>query len=156
MAKIDILKKLIREELRAVLREELPKILSESKKMEAPKSYKSSILEAKSKAKQIPGTLNTVPPPVPVFSKSTNPLADMLNETAMQLSQNETMYFDTSNVNANGFDIMRNAQGEAEVVQDVNSMLVSARPSSNFDMVQINAVPDFTGLMNKMKERGEI
>ena len=56
MAQIDALKKLIREELRAVLREELPKLLKE---VQAPavKDPKKNLQE-QVKAK-IPGTLNT-------------------------------------------------------------------------------------------------
>jgi hypothetical protein len=41
-------------------------------------------------------------------------------------------------------------------VGSVEGMLGSARPSSNLDAVQINEVPDFSGLMNKLKETGQI
>ena len=158
MGKIDILKKLIREELRAVIREELPKILKENSSGNgSPKSYQSSILESKNKTKQIPLTLNTSVPKPPVFAGN-NPMADLLNETARSLvNSDDTVYFDSSNINASGFDVMRNISSEnVSVVEDVNSMLATARPSSNPEMIQINAVPDFSALMNKFKERGEI
>jgi hypothetical protein len=45
----------------------------------------------------------------------------------------------------------------AEVsVGSVEGMLGTARASSNLDAVQINEVPDFTGLMSKLKAQGAI
>jgi hypothetical protein len=41
-------------------------------------------------------------------------------------------------------------------VGSVEGMLGTARPSSNLAAVQINEVPDFTGLMSKLKEKGAI
>jgi len=38
----------------------------------------------------------------------------------------------------------------------VNDMFANSRPSSNLDAIQINAVPDFTALMAKMQQNGEI
>jgi hypothetical protein len=35
-------------------------------------------------------------------------------------------------------------------------MLGTARASSNLDTVQINEVPDFSGLMSKLKAQGQI
>jgi gamma-glutamyl:cysteine ligase YbdK (ATP-grasp superfamily) len=45
---------------------------------------------------------------------------------------------------------------ETPVVDSMNDMFASARPSSNFDAIEINAVPDFSGVMAKMKANGEI
>jgi len=42
------------------------------------------------------------------------------------------------------------------IVESVNDMFANARPSSNLDAIEINAVPDFSGLMAKMKANGEI
>jgi hypothetical protein len=44
----------------------------------------------------------------------------------------------------------------APVVESVDQMLATARPSSNMDAIQINAVPDFTALMSKMQQNGQI
>jgi hypothetical protein len=159
MEKISILKKIIREELRAVIKEELPKILNEKYSREdRPKNYANSILESKEKSTKIPNTLNTVNTPrIPKFD-SRNPMAKFLAETAESMANSDdTVYFDSSNVNANGFDLMTdNAINKTRVVSGVGDMLRSSVPSSDPSMVQINAVPDFTNLMAKLKEKGAI
>jgi hypothetical protein len=149
---IDILRKLIREELRAVIKEELPRLLEENKK--SVPSYKESVLESKNK--KIPGTLNTSRPAPPKFV-SRDPISNILNETANSMMQSEdTFYFDSSNVTADGLGMMQNVNynREPNVVDNVSDMLSSARPSSNIEMVQINNVPDFTDLMSRMREKG--
>jgi len=35
-------------------------------------------------------------------------------------------------------------------------MFAASRASSNLDAIEINAVPDFSAIMNKMKMNGEI
>lgn len=144
MAKVDLLRKLIREELRAVIKEELPKILSEAK---VPIADPKRALQEQVKAK-IPGTLNTSRPKPPQFSG--NPMAAFLNDTAKSMLS-EDFSMSTENVHpAMAF------QPKQDKVGDVNSMLTTARPSSNLAAVQINEVPDFTGLMSRLKEKGAI
>jgi hypothetical protein len=41
-------------------------------------------------------------------------------------------------------------------IGDVNGMLATARPSSDISMVQINEVPDYSGLMKNLMEKGAI
>jgi hypothetical protein len=146
MAKIDLLRKLIREELTYVIKQELPKLLSEVNKP-AIIDYKKNLQESiKSK---IPGTLNTSRPAIKKFT-SNNPLSALLNETATSML-NEDIHMTSDDVHPSlGF------QPREASVGDVNSMLSSARASSNIDAVQINEVPDFTGLMNKLKQSGQI
>lgn len=146
MGQVDQLRKLIREELRAVLNEELPKLLSEVKKTPMADPKKSLQEQVKSK---IPGTLNTAAPK-PIKFASNHPMAAFLNDTA-QAMLNEDFNMTTDNVHP-GLAF----QPKEVKVGSVGGMLGSARPSSNIDAVQINEVPDFTGLMSKLKERGEI
>lgn len=144
MAQVDLLRKLIREELRTVIREELPKILSEAK---SPISDPKKALQEQVKAK-IPGTLNTHKPKQVQFTG--NPMAAFLNDTAKNMLS-EDFSMTTENVHpALAF------QPKQDKVGDVNSMLSTARPSSNINAVQINEVPDFTGLMSRLKEKGAI
>lgn len=146
MGQVDALRKLIREELRAVLKEELPKILKENKAPVIVDQKKSLQEQVKSK---IPGTLNTSIPK-PVKFTNNNPLAAFLNDTAQNmLNENFSMTSD---------DVHPSMAFQPKEVRvgSVEGMLGSARPSSNLDAVQINEVPDFTGLMSKLKERGEI
>lgn len=147
MGQLDQLRKLIREELRSVIKEELPKILKESQKpvMSDPKKS----LQEQVKAK-IPGTLNTQASRPQVKFTGNNPMVAFLNDTANSML-NEDFSMTSGDVHP-GLAF----QPKEVTVGSVNGMLGSARPSSNIDAVQINEVPDFSGLMSKMKERGEI
>jgi hypothetical protein len=147
MGQVDQLRKLIREELRTVLKEELPKILMEHKAPIMVDQKKN--LQEQVKAK-IPGTLNTAPIKPKVNFAPNNPMAAFLNDTAKSMI-NEDFSMTSDNVLPGlGF------QPKEASVGSVQGMLGTARPSSNLDAVQINEVPDFSGLMSKLKERGEI
>ena len=146
MGQVDQLRKLIREELRAVLKEELPKLLSEVKTQPVIDHKKNLQEQVKSK---IPGTLNTHTPKQIKFPNN-NPMAAFLNDTAMSML-NEDFNMTTDSVHPSlAF------QPKEVAVGSVQGMLGSARPSSNIDAVQINEVPDFSALMGKLKERGQI
>ena len=147
MAQVDALSKLIREELRAVLKEELPKILKESQAPVLADPKKS--LQEQVKAK-IPGTLNTQASRPQIKFTSNNPMAAFLNDTAKSMLQE-----DFSMTSADVHPAMAFQPNQVKV-GSVEGMLGTARPSSNINAVQINEVPDFSGLMSKLKERGEI
>lgn len=144
MSKIDLLRKLIREEVKAAIREELPRILSESNTSKF--DYKKNLQEqVKSK---IPGTLNT--PERKPIKFSGGPMAQFLNDTATTML-NEDFSMTSQDVHPSlAF------QPKEVKVGSVEGMLGTARPSSNIDAVQINEVPDFSALMNKMKQNGQI
>jgi hypothetical protein len=155
-SQLDSLRRVIREEVRAVFQEELASILKE-----AIVANRQPIVENRVSAPAakptVPGTLNTQPVrkmAAPILSPG-NPLNNLLAETAMSMSDDDTEAFSFSSGDAMGFGgqtMMR----EAPVVNSVDQMLASARPSSNMDAIQINAVPDFTALMNKMQQTGQI
>ena len=152
--KVDILRKLIREEVAKAIRQEMPAILQE---IQTSSTTKQVIKESKPVKKAIPGTLNTQPVrPTPNFSG--NPLANMLNETAMTMGDMDDMSFTSGDIGPDsiGIDPTSFFQPKQVAVGDVNGMLSTARPSSDPSMVQINEVPDFTQLMNKLKAKGAI
>jgi hypothetical protein len=151
---VDLLRKLIREEVAKAIRQEIPAILKE---MQIPSASKEVIKESKKVKPTVPGTLNSRPArPVPNFSG--NPLANMLNETAMTMGDMDEVSFNTSNIGPDsiGVDPTSFFQPNQVAVGDVNGMLATARPSSDPSMVQINEVPDFSGLMSKLKAKGVI
>lgn len=154
MAKLDSFRKLIREEVRAVFQEELATILKE-----AIVSNKHTITETVAPRKQaVPGTLNTQPVrkmAAPVLSPN-NPLNSLLAETANDMSGDDMRSLNFDSSDAQGFGYMQGAGAEAPVVESVGQMFAAARPSSNMDAIEINAVPDFTALMAKMQQNGEI
>jgi len=140
----EIIRQIIREEITRALRTELPKIISESVKPELTQTKKTN---------QPPLTLNSSPMvryEDVKFKKSSNPLTNLLNETAMSMQQDDSsMHFSTDNVGPGMHPAMAFQPKEASV-GTVNDMLATAKPSSNIDAVQINAVPDFSAIMDKM------
>ena len=151
---IDLLRKLIREEVANAIRQEMPTILKE---IQTSSTTKQVIKESKPVKKAIPGTLNTQPVrPTPNFAG--NPLANMLNETAMAMGDMDDMSFTSGDIGPDsiGIDPTSFFQPKQVAVGDVNGMLATARPSSDISMVQINEVPDFSDLMSKLKAKGAI
>jgi len=154
VSQVDLLRKLIKEEVVKAIRQEMPSIIKEiaSSNVEKP-----VIKESIATKKAVPLTLNTQPVrPKPNFSG--NPLANMLNETAMTMGDMDDMSFNTSDIGPDsiGIDPTSFFQPKQVAVGDVNGMLATARPSSDISMVQINEVPDFSDLMSKLKAKGAI
>lgn len=137
MAKLDALRKIIREEVRAVFQEELAGILKEA--IIANKGQQ-TITESPRPKAPVPSTLNrAIPKPVaPVLSPG-NPLNSLLAETAQAMTSVDYGAF-------GGQEIVR----DAPVVESVDQMFAAARKSSNLEAIEINAVPDFSGVMAKM------
>jgi hypothetical protein len=145
MSKLDSLRRLIREEVRAVFQEELAGILKEA--IMVPKGTSSIVESVKPPKPSIPGTLNRAKP-TPFVAPNLgvgNPLNNLLAETAISMTSQDIGAF-------GGQEFSR----EPQVVESVDGMFATARKSSNFDAIEITDVPDFTGLMNKMKTNGEI
>lgn len=144
MAKIDALRKIIREEVRAVFQEELAGILKEA--VMSGRGQRTITEETKPRT-TVPATLNKQPPKlVPPILSQGNPLNSLLQETAMSMTARDYEEFGGSSVSA----------VDPPVVGTVDGMVASARKSSNFDAIEINAVPDFTDMMSRMKASGEI
>lgn len=146
MANLDVLRKLIREEVRSVFQEELSGILKEAI---LHKGSNTNIIESKASSKpKIPGTLNTQPirPFTPPNFGTNNPLNGLLQETALSMTTNDVASFGNGQV----------PMVEPVVVDSIDGMFATARKSSNMDAIEINAVPDFSGIMAKMKANGEI
>ncbi len=164
--KLDALRQLIREEMRTVIKEELKDILTEAVIIASePKSTPVGVGGS--------GILNSIQPHVeiksthkPSFSQvmaekkapesTGNPLLDILNETA-QAGEWRSLNGDGYNASdavswAGGMP-----GGNTKVVSSVSEMISNHQgPVSDVSDIRIDAVPDFTGLMNKMKENGSI
>jgi hypothetical protein len=150
MAKIDLLRKLIREEVIMALRQEMPKIISEIK--QSP-TGKANVIKEMSR-QQFPTTLNTVETYKKKFDQQftkSSPLNAILNETAMSMQNDDYTSLTSDDVNPVDF-----FQPSEVAIGDVSSMLSTARPSSDISMVQINEVPDYSGLMKNLMEKGAI
>lgn len=136
MGKLDALRKIIREEVRAVFQEELAGILKEA--ITSNRGQQTMVESAR--PKPVPATLNrSVPKPVAPMLGAGNPLNSLLAETAQSMTEEDFGSFSNSAANK-----------DVPIVESVDQMFASARKSSNMEAVEINAVPDFTAVMAKM------
>ena len=139
MANLDLLRKLIREEVTAVFQQELAGILKEA--IIANKGQQTITESTRPVSKPaVPATMNrSIPRPVaPVLSPG-NPLNSLLAETAQSMTMDEF-----GDLNGQG------VERDVPIVESVGDMFANSRASSNLDAIQINAVPDFTHMMAKM------
>ena len=138
MANLDALRKLIREEVKAVFQEELAGILKEAIMANRGQQTITEATRPVSKP-AVPATMNrSVPKPIaPVLSPG-NPLNSLLAETAQAMTVNDFEGF--------GGETER----DVPIVESVSDMFANSRGSSNLEAIQINAVPDFSHMMEKM------
>ena len=159
--KVEAFRKIIREEVRDVIKEELSLIMStpvtETKIVQKPvveqKTQKkptfSEIIneETVQPVQQVPQA-----PQKPLF-ESQDPLAQILNETAADGSW-RNLNGGYNATDAVGFGGAGMPQQEVKVVDSVEKM--SSQRTADINQVSIDAVPDFSNMMNKFKEEGKL
>ena len=153
--KIEAFKKIIREEVRAVIKEELSLIMSTP--IAETKIVKKPVVEQKTTKKQTFSEIvnekkQPQQPQKPLFD-SKDPLAQILNETAAQGG-----WRDMNGGTFNASDAVGFAGGmpqqEVKVVDSVEQM--SSQKTSDINQVSIDAVPDFSGMMSAFKKEGKL
>ena len=149
---VKLLRKVVREEVQAVVREELGLLL------ETPIVSKPLVAESKNpvvKNSMVESIRPAKPtqPSKPMNFSNNDVLNQILNETA---NSNEwRTVADMKTGDAVGFS--GNIHGnEPMVVENVNQMFANTRPAGSVESVRIDVVPDFTGIMAKMKQEGQI
>jgi hypothetical protein len=157
---LEALRKLIREEMRTVIQEELKGILTEAVVI-------ASTPETKSQVQNFNTHIKTESTYKPKFSEilaekkapvsTGNPMFDLLNETANEGG------WRSINGGYNAQDAVGWAGGmpgmggtNTPVVSSVDQMISQHAPAYDINDVRIDAVPDFTGLMSKLKENGKL
>lgn len=157
---LDSLRKLIREEVRTAIKEELKDILTEAVVI-------ASTPETKTQVQKFDSHVKTESTFKPKFSEiiaerktpisTGDPLLDLLNETA------QSGEWRTLNGGYNATDAVNWAGGmpgmggvNTPVVASVDQMITQQGPVHDINDVRIDAVPDFTGLMGKLKENGKL
>lgn len=156
MTKSELFRKMIREEVQKAIRAEMPKILSELK---APALTKASIKESLQDAMGVPLTLNTPRKAVPQDKKS---MPNFANNSAINSLLQETMLSMTSDDAAGfGMDVpdmhpIEAFQPKVDQVGGVEDMLATARGAGSIEAVQVNVVPDFSALMDKLIQSGDM
>ena len=157
---LEALRKLIREEMRTVIQEELKSILTEAVIIASTPETKSQVQNFKPHVK----TESTYKPKFSeiLAEKKTpvstgNPMFDLLNETANEGG------WRSINGGYNAQDAVGWAGGmpgmggtNTPVVSSVDQMISQHAPAHDINDVRIDAVPDFTGLMSKLKENGKL
>ena len=166
---LDAFRKVIREEVKKAIQEEMREVLLEAvKSASTPKSFGTAgptlvqpYVETKSQIKPrfseiIAEQQYQAPKPLP---STGNPMLDILNETA-QAGEWRTLNGGDYNASdavswAGGMPGMMGGSN-TPVVASVDEMLKSQGPVRDINDVRIDVVPDFTGLMGKLKENGKI
>lgn len=158
--KLDALRQLIREEMRTVIKEELKDILTEAVVIaSSPEQKPQGVTQLNQPFKEVKSTAKPSFSQVMAEKKTPtstgNPLLDILNETA-----NAGEWRSLNGGEFNAQDAVGWAGGmpggATQVVATVDEMISKQGPVSDINEVRIDAVPDFTGLMSKMKENGSI
>jgi hypothetical protein len=162
---LDAFRKVIREEVKKAIQEEMREVLLEAvKSASAPKSFENNSPtlihtenQTKPKFSEIIAEQKQYKPQ-PLVSTG-NPILDILNETA-QAGEWRTLNGGDYNASdavgwAGGAPGMMGGSN-TPVVATVDEMLKSQGPVRDINDVRIDVVPDFTGLMSKLKENGKL
>jgi len=160
---LDAFRKVIREEVKKAIQEEMRDILLEAVKS----ASKPELIENKS-TKPYSKVESTYKPkfsdiiaeerkPIP---STGNPMLDILNETA-QAGEWRSLNGGDNYSAANAVGWAGGAPGmmggvNTPVVASVDEMIKSQGPVRDINDVSIDVVPDFSGLMGKLKENGKI
>ena len=155
--KLDVFRKIIREEVRGVIKEELSLImqtpLTETKVIQKP------VVEQKTKNNSLSELMEETPqvqqptkPTQPLF-EGAGALADVLNQTHVEGGW-RNLNGGMSSQDAVGFQ--GGMPGAPTKVVDSVDKMISNQKTSDINQVSIDAVPDFSGLMGKMKDAGKI
>ena len=148
---VKLLRKVVREEVQQVVREELGLLLETPVMANTKKSLTTNSMVESIK------TIKPAQPAKPMSFTNNNVLNDILNETANGGEWRSIA--DATSQMAPNFGPMNGAYGdinETTVVSSVDQMLANTRPAGDINSVKIDTVPDFTSLMSKMKEQGQI
>ena len=153
--KIEAFRKIIREEVRGVIKEELSLIMqtpiTETKVVQKP------VVEQKTQRPSL-SELTEEPQPQqptkPLF-EGVGALADVLNQTHAEGGWRNINGGSMTAQDAVGF-AGGMPGGATKVVDSVDAMLAGKQGVTDINQVSIDAVPDFSGLMGKMKEAGKL
>lgn len=152
--KLDAFRKIIREEVRGVIKEELSLIMSTP--ITETKIVKKPVVEQKVNKPSFSEIVNeeVVQQKQPTFEPTGNPMLDILNETAAS-GEWRSLNGGYNSSHAAGF-AGGMPGGQTRVVNSVDEMLANKQPVNDINQVVIDAVPDYTGVMSKLKESGKI
>ena len=152
--KLDAFRKIIREEVRGVIKEELSLIMSTP--ITETKIVKKPVVEQKVKKPSFAEIVNeeVIQQNQPTFTPTGNPMLDILNETAAA-GEWRSLNGGYNSSHAAGFTGGMPG-GNVKVVETVDQMLAGKQGATDLNSIVIDAVPDFSGVMGKLKSSGKI
>lgn len=163
--KLDAFRQIIREEVKKAIQEEMREVLLEAVKSASKPSVSSiapqTVTKPYSKVESTykPTFSDIIAEERKPISSTGNPILDILNETA-QAGEWRTLNGGEFNASqavgwAGGAPGMMGGSN-TPVVATVDEMIKSQGPVRDINDVSIDVVPDFTGLMGALKEKGQI
>jgi hypothetical protein len=154
---LDALRKLIREEMRTVIKEELKDILTEAVVIAStPKTKTQTHPHIKTESNFKP-KFSEIMAEKKTLTSTGNPIMDLLNETANEGEWRNINSGYTAQDAVSWAGGMPGMGGvNTPVVATVDQMISKQGPVRDINDVRIDAVPDFTGLMSKLKENGKL
>jgi hypothetical protein len=157
---LDKLRQLIREEVALAVRTEIKVLVQELKPLMEGRITPSKSTISKSSLVESIKPIQKQPTKSQYVSTG-DPIADLLNETknAMQPDEYRSIgNFGAQDAQGFGMQAMQDfGPKQTMVVEDMNSILQASRPAGSVEAVQLaDAVPDYTGLMKSLKEKGAI
>jgi hypothetical protein len=154
--KLDAFRKIIREEVRGVIKEELSLIMSTP--ITETKVVKKPVVEQKVSKPSFSEIVNEEvvqqQHQQPVLESTGNPMLDMLNETAAA-GEWRSLNGGYNSSHAAGF-AGGIPGGNVKVVETVDQMLAGKQGATDLNSIVIDSVPDFSGVMGKLKDSGKI
>jgi len=154
--KLDAFRKIIREEVRGVIKEELSLIMSTP--VTETKVVKKPVVEQKVSKPSFSEIVNEEVVQQqyqqPVLESTGNPMLDMLNETAAA-GEWRSINGGYNSGHAAGF-AGGMPGGNVKVVETVDQMLAGKQGATDLNSIVIDSVPDFSGVMGKLKDSGKI
>lgn len=156
--KIEAFRKIIREEVRSVIKEELSLIMqtpiTETKVVQKPVVEQKQTKPSLSELTEEPQQQTQQEPTKPLF-EGAGAIASILNQTHAEGGWRNLNGGSMTAQDAVGFTGGMPG-GATKVVDSVDAMMASSKGAQDVSQVSIDAVPDFSGLMGKMKEAGKI
>jgi len=159
--KLDQLRKIIREEVRSAMQGELKDIITEAVKIASEPTTKPSVKVPKVEPKRQKSFSELVNedrqlPQNPQFETKGNPVLEALNETAASGAWRNINGGTFNAQDAVGWSGGGPMAGAATPVVSSVDQMIQGKRASDITQVSIDAVPDFSGLMNNLKEKGKL
>jgi hypothetical protein len=144
-------RQIIREEVKKAIQEELKEVLTEAVKIASTTdiNLKEDIKPKINKPSS--SLMNKTKPP-----SSNNPIMDLLNETANEGEWRNLSGETFNSTNAMGWARNTPHPSPPQVVSSVSEMTKMSANTGDINSISIDAVPDFTGLMSTLKEKGKL